>query len=68
MFIESFDYKYYILHEDKFYNAIELVVEQHTINEDKKEKNVYRPPASHPFKAASYQRYIEKHNLKKKSN
>lgn len=68
VFIESFDHKYYILHEDKFYNAIELVVEQHTINEDKKEKNVYRPPASHPFKAASYQRYIEKHNQKKKSN
>lgn len=67
IFIESFDHKYYILHEDKFYNAIELVVEQHIV-EIKKEKNVYRPPASHPFKAASYQRYIEKHNSKKKIN
>lgn len=68
IFIESFDHKYYILHDDEFYNATELKVEQHIIkekNEKKKEKNVYRPPASHPFKAASYQRYIEKHNSKK---
>lgn len=68
IFIESFDHKYYILHEDKFYNAVKLVVEQHIIHKAKKEKNVYRPPASHPFKAASYQRYIEKHNSKKKIN
>ena len=67
IFIESFDHKYYILHEDKFYNAVELIVEQHIV-EIKKEKNVYRPPASHPFKAASYQRYLEKHNSKKKIN
>lgn len=67
IFIESYDHKYYILHEDKFYNAVKLVVEQHIVKELKKEKNAYRPPASHPFKAASYQRYIEKHNSKKKS-
>jgi hypothetical protein len=66
IFIESFDHKYYILFDDKFYNAIELIVEQHIIKKEIKEKNVYRPPASHPFKAASYQRYIEKHNSKKK--
>ena len=68
VFIESFDNKYYILHEDKFYNAIELIVDQHSVIQPvKKEKKIYRPPASHPFKAASYQRYIEKHNAKKKS-
>ena len=67
VFIESFDHKYYILHDDKFYNAIELIVDQHSIQPIKKEKKVYRPPASHPFKAASYQRYIEKHNAKKKT-
>lgn len=65
IFIESFDHKYYILHEDKFYNAVELIIDQHSIQPIKKEKKVYRPPASHPFKAASYQRYIEKHNSKK---
>lgn len=64
IFIESFDHKYYILHDDKFYNAIELIINQHI--EEKKPKSIYRPPASHPWKAASYQRYIEKHNSKKK--
>lgn len=70
IFIESYDHKYYILHEDKFYNAVKLVIEQHIdiVEEVKREKKIYRPPASHPFKAASYQRYIEKHNSKKKSN
>ncbi len=65
IFLESFDHKYYILHEDKFYNAIELIINQHSVQSIKKEKRVYRPPASHPFKAASYQRYIQKHNSKK---
>ena len=64
IFIESFDHKYYILHDDKFYNAIELIINPHI--EEKKPKSIYRPPASHPWKAASYQRYIEKHNSKKK--
>ena len=66
IFIESFDRKFYILYQDKFYNAAKLIIEQHTSKKIKKEKNVYRPPASHPFKAASYQKYIEKHNSKKK--
>ena len=66
IFIESFDHQFYILYQDKFYNAVKLIIEQHTSKKIKKEKNVYRPPASHPFKAASYQRYIEKHNSKKK--
>ena len=66
IFIESFDHKYYILHDDKFYNAIELIINPHI--EEKKPKSIYRPPASHPWKAASYQRYIEKHNSKKKIN
>lgn len=66
IFIESFDHKFYILYQDKFYNAVKLIIEQHTSKIIKKEKNVYRPPASHPFKAASYQKYIEKHNSKKK--
>lgn len=65
VFIESFNHNFYILHEDNFYNAVELVIEQHVIEKVKKEKSVYRPPASHPFKAASYQRYIQKHNSKK---
>lgn len=67
IFIESFDKKFYILHDDMFYNAIELTVNTH-IEEEKKPKSTYRPPASHPWKAASYQRYIEKHNSKKKIN
>ncbi len=66
IFIESFDHKFYILYQDKFYNAVKLIIEQHTSKKINKEKNVYRPPASHPFKAASYQKYIEKHNSKKK--
>ena len=66
IFIESFDHKYYILHDDKFYNAIELTISPHI--EEKKPKSIYRPPASHPWKAASYQRYIGKHNSKKKIN
>ena len=66
IFIESFDHKFYILYQDKFYNAVKLIIEQHTSMKIKKEKNVYRPPASHPFKAASYQKYIAKHNSKKK--
>ena len=66
IFIESFDHKYYILHDDKFYNAIGLNISPHI--EEKKPKSIYRPPASHPWKAASYQRYIEKHNSKKKIN
>lgn len=65
VFIESFDHNYFILHEDKFYNAIELEVIQY-IKPKKEQKVIYRPPASHPWKAASYQKYIEKHNSKKK--
>lgn len=64
IFIESFDHNYFILHEDKFYNAIELNVVQH-IEKIKKQKIIYRPPASHPWKTASYQKYIENHNSKK---
>ena len=64
IFIESFDHNYFILHEDKFYNAIELEVIKH-IEQKKEQKTIYRPPSSHPWKAASYQKYIEKHNSKK---
>lgn len=68
IFIESFDQKYYILHENNFYNAIELEIIKHIERKGEKPKTIYRPPASHPFKAASYERYIKKHNVKKKSN
>ena len=65
IFIDSFNHNYFILHEDKFYNAIELEIIQHIETEIEKKTNTYRPPASHPWKAASYQKYIEKHNSKK---
>ena len=41
-----------------------LEVIQH-IETKKEQKIIYRPPASHPWKAASYQKYIERHNSKK---
>ena len=66
IFIESFDHNYFILYEDKFYKAVKLEVIQH-IETKKEQKIIYRPPASHPWKAASYQKYIERHNSKKNS-
>ena len=68
IFIESFDHNYFILYEDKFYNAIELEIIQHTNSKEKKQKVIYRPPASHPWKAAACQKYIDSHNSKKTSN
>jgi len=65
IFLDSFDHQFYILHDNKFYNAVELEIIQHIKPKIKKQKVVYRPPASHPFKAASYNRYLQIHKSKK---
>jgi len=64
VFIVSFDHNYFILFEDKFYNAVVLEVIQHIEPIIKNPKTIYHPPMSHPLKAASYQKYLERHNSK----
>lgn len=58
--LKAFNSDIYILHDNKFYNTIEFIKDSNPVKEETivKERKVYRPPATHPWKAASYQKRI----------
>lgn len=73
LFLEIFNKEEIILVEDKVYNLIEID-EKEVISKEfdldrqekpKKERKIYRPPANHPWKQASYQAYLNKLESKK---
>lgn len=71
LFLETFNKEQIILVDDKVYNLIEIEEKEQNSKEfdlvnkqEKKERKIYRPPANHPWKQASYRAYLDKINSK----